>query len=158
MILDGHFSHEFVVKICTICLKRPDNKRKRGRGWPILKKIFKFYTTGFGYPPTPPPIDMKMEVSNSSSSASAAAEAWLVSFKRQIVFWETWAEQRERRGESETRKKEWGKNQGWKQRKKIQSFQVEGWGKNLLSKLNAKRRLLGEFVSKGKNNLRWMVA
>ena len=73
MILDGHFSHEFVVKICTICLKRPDHKRKRGRGWPILKKIFKFYTTGFGYPPTPPPIDMKMEVSNSSSSASAAA-------------------------------------------------------------------------------------
>ena len=38
-ILDGHdiFSHWFVVKI--VCLfEKTENKRKRGRGWPIFKK------------------------------------------------------------------------------------------------------------------------
>ena len=39
-ILEGHFSHIFVVKICNVCLKKTKNKRKRGRGWPIfLKKL-----------------------------------------------------------------------------------------------------------------------
>ena len=38
-ILDGHFSHIFVVKICNVCLKRPKINEKRGRGWPIFKKI-----------------------------------------------------------------------------------------------------------------------
>ena len=37
-ILDGHFSHIFVVKICNVRLKKTENKQKRGRGWPILKK------------------------------------------------------------------------------------------------------------------------
>ena len=39
-ILEGHFSHIFVVKICNVCLKKTKNKRKRGRGWAIfLKKL-----------------------------------------------------------------------------------------------------------------------
>ena len=39
-ILDGHFSHLFVVKIVKVCLKRPKINNKRGRCWPIfLKKI-----------------------------------------------------------------------------------------------------------------------
>ena len=38
-ILDGHFSHIFVVKICNVCLKRPKINEKRP-GWPIfLKKV-----------------------------------------------------------------------------------------------------------------------
>ena len=28
-ILDGHFSHIFVVKICNVCLKRPKINKKR---------------------------------------------------------------------------------------------------------------------------------
>ena len=32
------FSHIFVVKICNVCLKKTENKRKRRLGWPILKK------------------------------------------------------------------------------------------------------------------------
>ena len=37
-ILDGHdiFSHWFVVKNCIVCLKKTENKRKRGRDWPIF--------------------------------------------------------------------------------------------------------------------------
>ena len=32
-ILDGHFSHIFVVKICNVCLKRPKiNKKEAGVG------------------------------------------------------------------------------------------------------------------------------
>ena len=34
-----HFSHWFVVKNCIICLKRTENKRKRGQGWPIFLKL-----------------------------------------------------------------------------------------------------------------------
>ena len=36
-ILDGHFSHLFVVKI-VMCVWRDENKLKRGWGWPIFKK------------------------------------------------------------------------------------------------------------------------
>ena len=42
-ILDGHniFSHIICCKNCNVCLKR-QNKRKRGRGWPIfLKRLAK---------------------------------------------------------------------------------------------------------------------
>ena len=36
-ILDGHFSHIFVVKICNVCLKRPKiNKKEAGVG-PLKK-------------------------------------------------------------------------------------------------------------------------
>ena len=38
-ILNGHFSHIFVVKIEMIFFKKTENKRKRGRDCPILKKI-----------------------------------------------------------------------------------------------------------------------
>ena len=32
-ILDGHFSHIFVVKICNVCLKRPKiNEKEAGVG------------------------------------------------------------------------------------------------------------------------------
>ena len=34
-ILDGHFSHLFVVKI-VMCVWKDENKWKRGRGWPIF--------------------------------------------------------------------------------------------------------------------------
>ena len=34
-ILDGHFSHSFVVNCIAVCLKKTENKRKRGRGGPI---------------------------------------------------------------------------------------------------------------------------
>ena len=36
--LDGHFSHWFVVKIVIFVWKH-ENKTKKSRGWPILKKI-----------------------------------------------------------------------------------------------------------------------
>ena len=36
-ILDGHFSHIFVVKIEMFVWKDENKKQKRGRGWPILK-------------------------------------------------------------------------------------------------------------------------
>ena len=36
-ILGGHFfTYIFVVKICNVCLKKTENKRKRARGWPIF--------------------------------------------------------------------------------------------------------------------------
>ena len=38
-ILDGHFSHLFVVKICNVCLKRPKMNELRP-GLAHLKKIF----------------------------------------------------------------------------------------------------------------------
>ena len=38
-ILDGHFSHIFVVKIVMMCVWKDENKLKRGRGWPTLKKL-----------------------------------------------------------------------------------------------------------------------
>ena len=38
-ILDDHFSHYIGVK-GNVCLKETENKRKRGRKWPILKKPF----------------------------------------------------------------------------------------------------------------------
>ena len=37
-ILDKHFITYICCKNCNVCLKRPKNKRKRGRGWPIFKK------------------------------------------------------------------------------------------------------------------------
>ena len=36
-ILDGHFSHRFVVKICNVCLKRPKIYKKR----PVLAHFLK---------------------------------------------------------------------------------------------------------------------
>ena len=42
-ILDGHFSHLFVVKNGIVCLKKTENKRKIGsRGLPICTKKTKF--------------------------------------------------------------------------------------------------------------------
>ena len=38
-ILDGHFSHLFVVKICNVCLKRPKMNELRP-GLAHLKKYF----------------------------------------------------------------------------------------------------------------------
>ena len=35
-ILDGHFFT--YCKNCNVCLKKTENKQKRGRGWPIFKK------------------------------------------------------------------------------------------------------------------------
>ena len=35
-ILVGHF---FTLMCCNVCLKKTEHKRKRGRGWPIFKKI-----------------------------------------------------------------------------------------------------------------------
>ena len=40
-ILDGHFSHLFVVKI-VMCVWKDQNKLKRGRGWPIFKNKNQF--------------------------------------------------------------------------------------------------------------------
>ena len=37
-ILDGHFSHIFVVKICNVCLKRPKINEKRPGMAHFLKK------------------------------------------------------------------------------------------------------------------------
>ena len=34
-----HFSHIFVVKIVMMCVWKDENKLKRGRGWPTLKKV-----------------------------------------------------------------------------------------------------------------------
>ena len=46
-ILDGHFSHLFVVKI-VICVWEDENKWKRGRGWPIfLKKKMAAYSVNW---------------------------------------------------------------------------------------------------------------
>ena len=40
-ILDGHFSHIFVVKICNVCLKKTENKQKEaGVGTIFLKNEF----------------------------------------------------------------------------------------------------------------------
>ena len=36
-ILDGHFSHIFVVKICNVCLKRPKKNEKEAGVGPFLK-------------------------------------------------------------------------------------------------------------------------
>ena len=42
-ILDGHFFTYICCKNCNVCLKRPKNKQKRCRGWPIfIKKIGDF--------------------------------------------------------------------------------------------------------------------
>ena len=38
-ILDGNFLHIFAVKICNVCVKKTENKQKRGRGWLIYDKI-----------------------------------------------------------------------------------------------------------------------
>ena len=35
-ILDGHFSHLFVEKLYSCLFEKNENKRKRGRGWPIF--------------------------------------------------------------------------------------------------------------------------
>ena len=37
-IRDGHFCTFICCKNCNVCLKKTENKRKRGRGWPNLKK------------------------------------------------------------------------------------------------------------------------
>ena len=40
-ILDGHFFTFICCKNCNVCLKKTENKRKRGRGRPkILKNLF----------------------------------------------------------------------------------------------------------------------
>ena len=36
-IVDGHFSHIFVVKICNVCLKRPKINEKEARVGPFLE-------------------------------------------------------------------------------------------------------------------------
>ena len=36
-ILDGHFSHIFVVQICNVCSKRPKINEKEARVGPFLK-------------------------------------------------------------------------------------------------------------------------
>ena len=39
-ILDGHFSHIFVAKICNVCLKRPKiNEKGAGLAHFYLKKV-----------------------------------------------------------------------------------------------------------------------
>ena len=38
-ILDGHFFTLICCKICNVFLKKTQNKRKRGQGWPTLKKV-----------------------------------------------------------------------------------------------------------------------
>ena len=38
-ILDGHFSHIFVVKICNVCLKRPKINEKEAGVGPFFKNI-----------------------------------------------------------------------------------------------------------------------
>ena len=39
-LLDGHFFTYICCKNCSVCLNRPNIKRKRGWGWPIfLKKV-----------------------------------------------------------------------------------------------------------------------
>ena len=35
-----HFFTLICCKKCTVCLKKTENKRKSGRGWPILKKYY----------------------------------------------------------------------------------------------------------------------
>ena len=48
-----HFSHWFVVKI--VCLfEKTENKRKRGRGWPIFKKTKNIYLCGLSSLPMGP--------------------------------------------------------------------------------------------------------
>ena len=37
-ILDGHFFTLICCKNCIVCLKKTENKQKRGRGWPNKKK------------------------------------------------------------------------------------------------------------------------
>ena len=39
-VLDGHFSHWFVVKISIVCLNRPKINEKEARVGPFLKRIF----------------------------------------------------------------------------------------------------------------------
>ena len=49
-ILDGHFSHIFVVKICNVCLKRPKINEKEAGVDPFKKEalwsvgVFPFYS------------------------------------------------------------------------------------------------------------------
>ena len=38
-ILDEHFLHIFVVKICNVCLKRPKINEKEAEVGPFLKRI-----------------------------------------------------------------------------------------------------------------------
>ena len=42
-ILDGHFSHIFVVKICNVCLKRPKINEKEAGVGPFKKTIAEAY-------------------------------------------------------------------------------------------------------------------
>ena len=37
-ILDGHFFTFICCKNCNVCLKKTENKQKRGRGWPIFEQ------------------------------------------------------------------------------------------------------------------------
>ena len=41
-ILDGHFSHIFVVKICNVCLKRPKITEKEAGVIPFFKLLTEF--------------------------------------------------------------------------------------------------------------------
>ena len=41
-ILDGHFSHIFVVKICNVCLKRPKINEKEAGVIPFFKLLTEF--------------------------------------------------------------------------------------------------------------------
>ena len=36
LMLDGHFFIVIYCKNCSVCLKKTENKRKRGWGWPIF--------------------------------------------------------------------------------------------------------------------------
>ena len=39
--MDGHLFTLICCKSCIdVCLKKTENKRKRGRGWPIFKNVF----------------------------------------------------------------------------------------------------------------------
>ena len=52
-ILDGHFSHIFVVKICNVCLKRPKINEKEARVGPFFKnkRMFVFSSFSISYSP-----------------------------------------------------------------------------------------------------------
>ena len=42
-ILDGHFFTYICCKNCIVCLKKTENRRKRGRGWPIFKTFTEYF-------------------------------------------------------------------------------------------------------------------
>ena len=40
-MISAVFFHIFLLQKCNVCFKKTKNKRKRGRGWPFLKKTRK---------------------------------------------------------------------------------------------------------------------